>query len=444
MKARLQATLTRIKAAQANVIGHQKNVVGLTLAVSDLTKEVIQEGLTAKARQDTQKKLDKETQKLSEAQDRVGEAEQELGDLVAEKAEIMRQLAEIQGRPPRAEGGDEAVVQGSQLASIPTFDGSATTDGEAWIRMVDRAMEQFGWTSRQTAQAVRNKMTGEARLFVDNQEDEGLPGTNTWNEGGDNLRKMLLDKYGFTYSAATAAHALEDLKQSTNETVDQFYERTRFAVSKFLSDMDKDGPHRETYQSMFRRLTFTHFKGGMFQQYRQAIYSAVAARQPTTPRALLEAARSAELEAGKSRKDVMYKKVAETILDEKDEEPEAEIKKDEDKTPEAKSLDATVAELAKEVEMLRQGGRGRGGRGRGRGGRGGRGGGRGRGACHGCGKNGHWWKQCFKNPNRQAPRPWQPWPQGAAAPANNPFMRPPGNRMNEMAYDDSGAYEALN
>lgn len=494
MKQALENTLTNIQSSQKTIRDLREAILGLNISVNDLSLKILEEGLTDVTREEIQADYAKDQQKMSETQDKLTQAEQKMADLMIQKNSLMTKIANLPhpipipgpGDPPPGPRQDHG-VQGSQISSIPLFDGGVGVDGEAWIRMVDRAKDQFGWTSRQTAQTVRNRLLGEARMFVDNQEDEGIPGTLEWDETENNLRAMLIDKYGFTYSAATAAHALEDLKQNNSETVDQFYERVRFAVSKFLADMDKTGANAETYRNMFQRLTFTHFKGGIFQQYRVAIYSSVSARQPTTARALLEAARSAELEAGKSRKDVVFKKVAEVKQggadmsfvssgpDREEEDHKATEKgataKEGDGNSSGSSNDkgktdseTTVEELAKEMKEMKKmmqnqnqgkgkgkggnNGRGRGGRGGFRG-RGGRGRGGGRGNCHGCDQADHWWKYCPQNPNRAQGNQrfggnyqnFQPY-QGGAGPAFNPYQQ--GNRHNNELTFEEGYYEALN
>ena len=421
ISAQLQRCLTKLKSLQLQVSNSQKEILGLTISVSDLAVQLNVPGLTAAQREQFQTGYDTDHAKLQEAQARLVDEEMALAAMAAEKKQLTTQLLEATATgdlSSTTDGVEHRSVQGSQISSIPMFDGSPGVDGEAWIRLVDRARDQFGWTARQTAQTARNRLTGDARMFVDNNEVEGLAGIDNWADGPDNLRSMLIDKFGYTYSAATAAHALEDLKQATNETVDQFYERVRFAVSKFLADMEKTGPHVVTYQNMFQRLTFTHFKGGIFPSYRQAIYNAASDRQPSTPRVLLEAARVVELEAGKSKKDVVFKKINEMRAGE-----EADLafvqpaeaaavsapKEEEPKTDEVEELKKEVEAINKKMQQQQQqrgGGRGRGrggNRWRGRGGGRWRGGGRGRGrgSCNGCGAHDHWWRECPQNPQRQ-------------------------------------------
>ena len=464
----LQRLIGRIKTTQVQIANDQKEILGLAISVRDLDDKIRRPGLEGQKKATLQTAYDTDNDKLVEVQGRLADAEATLAGYIAEKGQLMQQLLDATAASGGADLPAEGrTVQGSQISSIPIFDGSPGTDGEAWIRLVDRAKDQFGWSSRQTAQTARNRLTGDARLFVDNNEIEGLRGLDDWDEGDENLRAMLVDKFGFTYSAATAAHALEDLKQSTGETVDQFYERVRLAVSKFLADMEKTGAHQATYANMFQRLTFTHFKGGIFGAYRQSIYTAPTERQPNTPRALLEAARVVELEAGKSKKDVVYKKVNEVSKHTGPDEPRfsasagAEKTEEDDKPAEEKPEGAVaqeLQELKKSVEALnkkvpnppQRGGRGRGnwrgGRGRGRGGgrwqRGrGRGGG-GRGACNGCGAFDHWWRECPQNAQNGAQGAWPPHQGG---PAFNPYRgRGRGGfpfHNNEITFSDDGFFD---
>ena len=459
----LNRVLDRIQAGQKIITDAQKAALGLNISLSELSEKALEKGLDASAKVAIQQQFENDTQKLVDTNAKLNDAEKDLSGLLAEKAELVRKLKDLVETDAAALPTMDSAVQGSQISSIPVFDGSPGVDGDAWIRTVDRAKDQFNWTSRQTAQTARNRLTGEARLFVDNQEMEGLPGTQDWDQGSANLRDMLLDKFGYRYNAATAAHALEDLKQTASDTVDQFYEKVRFSVSKFMADQEKTGAHLKAYQNMFQKLTYTHFKGGLFSSYRQAIFSSTSERQPTTPLQLLEAARSAELEAGKSKKDLVFKKVTEVTAANPEEEFTSTVSKttpagEETQKKPVPSPDPDLASLAKEVDaiqrQLQQRGRGRGrggGHRRGYGGRGWRGAkgrGGGRGGCNGCGAADHWWRQCPQNPNRAMPGQQQGqrggWLQyqGGAGPAGNPFQGGP-KLNNELTFND-GFYDHLN
>ena len=106
------------------------------------------------------------------------------------------------------------VMQGSSVSAIPEYSGVFGSDAEAFVKLVDRAKDQYKWESRATALMVRSKLTGAARLFVDNQEKELLPGIDNWDEdiaGGHNLRTQLLSKFTIPTSAVAETNAIEDL-----------------------------------------------------------------------------------------------------------------------------------------------------------------------------------------------------------------------------------------
>ena len=60
-------------------------------------------------------------------------------------------------------------MQGSIIGQLPEFSGSYVADAEAFVKLIDSTKDQHNWQSRQTTQMVRSKLTGQARLFVDNQ-----------------------------------------------------------------------------------------------------------------------------------------------------------------------------------------------------------------------------------------------------------------------------------
>ena len=66
-------------------------------------------------------------------------------------------------------------IHGGQLQTIPTYDGSGNV--KEFIRLVDRAKEQFTWSNEATSAAVKSKLTGEAYSWLRTKEiqfDEGL------------------------------------------------------------------------------------------------------------------------------------------------------------------------------------------------------------------------------------------------------------------------------
>lgn len=422
----LQGCITALKKLQDETRAIEGQVAGYEILVQDLRAQLRGAELPKAQRAPKQEDLQTELSKIAEAQTSLEANWRRITELTLERATLLDKLSTVPTRQPENiydevnHGGGAAAsnasdyrkssVQGGQLASLPSFSGIPGTDGEAWLRQVDRAMKQFNWTDEQTATAARSKLKGDAMLFVDNQEDEDVEGLSRW-EGAKNLRSMLFERFSLTLSAATASHALDDLNQKTGETIDQLYDRVRYAVTKFLFDFQNK--KTESYKAIYQRLLFTQFKSSIHSSYRQAIFSSVQGQQPQTATELLEAARSTEKEAGKCKRDTLKKNVGEVATSTPTTEDDLQ------EGPPQKDEEPSLKDLIKEVEALKKGfarrgrgGRGYGGRGRGNGGRGGqqgspqvhtpfRGGGRGgagRGHdprhCHNCGGRGHWKVQC--------------------------------------------------
>lgn len=402
----LQGYIERIKALQDETREREKVLTGHEIAARDLRQQLTRASLTGEEKVTKQAAYEAETQKIANSQ---AESEDTWSRLAAALKARNELYDKMNTRPMEAESLDSSHlsqttpvkpygVQGGQLTSLALFTGAG--DGETWLRQVDRAQVQFGWTDKQTAIAARSKLQGDALLYIDNQEDEDLPGIDAWKEGDSNLRKMLFARFSLSLSEATASHALDDLSQKAHETVDQLFDRVRYAVNKFLYNFDDKTT--ENYKAIYKRLLFMHFKTAMNPSYRQAIFSAVHGQQPQNPLSLLEAARNAEQEAGKSKRDHLKKNVNE-LSTSQDKSPEQKTKTDTGEN----SKEPTLESLAREVDAIQRQwatrGRGRGARGRGgrgRGAPGGRGGG-GRGGpptgsytCYNCGGKGHWRKHC--------------------------------------------------
>ena len=442
--------LMEINEAKKDIAGHsvQRDNYSASISAAKTTAE----------KQTAQTNFNKAKQQVDTATEKLAALETSYIETMRRKNSVATRIASAptptppppHNPTPAGPSPSSSGVQGGQLAAITAFDGSPTVDAEQWIKMIDRFKTNFNWTTEQTAQTVRNKLTGEAALFVDNQEEEGIEGTGVWDtDGKKNLRTMLLKKFAPYLSAATASHAIDDLKQGGTESVGTFYERVRQAVTKFLTGHPrKTQPEKTAYSRTYGRLVFNFFKVGMYDQYRTRIFSGTEANHPKTHDDLMEAARGIELEAGKSKRDHLPKKAA--AIAKPGDEPESEA----EETPSEES--DVIADLTKRLEAIegrrnnwRGNRRGRGGGGqRGGGQRGGfRGRGRGQGNNRGggggankrnqncilCQQPGHWVSDCpynaLKNPGafRGPPR------------APPPFWQRNVPRMQEMQSGEAGA-----
>lgn len=426
----LEKVYTEISRVRVALQKEKSALLGYEISTADLTGQLKNPKLTTAERKAKHEAFQTEDVKIQETIAAIAVEEKNLLKLVEGKREMEQILDATGHKRQEFEGarGAPQGVQGSQIASIPSFDGAPGTDGEKWIRMIDRFKINFSWTSRQTAQTIRNKLTGEAALFVDNQDDEGILGTDNWDDAGQpNLREMLMNKFAITLSAATASHAIDDLTQGVQELVDPFYERVRYAVTKFLHGFNRTTRgEKDAYSRIYQRLVFNLFKTGLHTLYRQQIFSGPTVSQPKTAVNLLEAARNAELEAGKTKKVSVLSATSQEEEPTESPGPTAEPQR---------AAELSLESLTKEIVALRkampQRGRGRfRGRSRGRGGRP-RGpiGGQGQG-CFICGALDHWSRYC---PQRdQAPRG-----RGGFRPQMRNQRGNRGWQMNEMYFDNN-------
>ena len=447
MAADLTAVIRNLSKAERTLIAVETDISGLEISVNDLKNQMQRVNKSSKTSDEekraAQENYAAETEKLKEELRKQEALETEIFTLRKQKIDLLKAIkteedeARVAGGPtyevlsPRDSNSN---MQGSVISQIPEYNGAFGAEAESFVKLIDRTKDQYNWLSKPTAYMVRTKLTGAARTFVDNQEKEMLTGIDEWDGDvleGKNLKQMLLDKFAMPITAAAATTAVEELKQENQESVDSFYERTRFAVDKLLFNVARTtAEEKKTYQTLFQTQVYIFFKAGLLSTYRTKIFSAPQNLIPVTAVALLEAARNAEREINIGKKNISPKaifsadnvnpEIAETSVSKAaDSGSNSTISgPTRDSTLEVETLKLQVAELQKQFRGRGRGrgNRGRGGRGfnRGRGGnqmrRGypggarGRGIGRGRGrpdlGCFNCGQMGHWADAC---PEPRAP-----------------------------------------
>ena len=435
----LETLLQTLVTKETAILQMEKDVTGIEINVQEMNKNLKAVHKNAKSTEEEKSAAESayatEQEKLKVALADLAKLEVDVVRLRRRKRELMETIKTEENLARRSDpiydvpagGGtnERSQMQGSIISQLPEFNGSFGSDAESFIKLIDRTKDQFSWASKATAQMVRSKLTGAARMFVDNQEKEMIPGIEDWDgvvPGGVNLRQMLLEKFALPVSAVAATNAIEDLKQENHETVDSFYERTRFAVDKLLFNVPKETLEEKTnYRRLFGTQVFIFFKAGLLLIYRTKIFSAAQAQIPTDARSLLEAARNAEREANPTKPKNLFPKAVHEIEIEKTSK-EGDLSADGSQTS---SISASVEleDLSRQLnaiqEQLKQRGRGRGGfprrqfrGGRYRGFRGGRGGGqqnqrggrgrggfqrgKGRGRCFICDDESHWADKCPK------------------------------------------------
>ena len=350
----------------------ESSIAGLEISVIDLKGQSVRTAKDEKAseeeRKASQQAYTDEARKLKERRRDAARQEQIVLQLRQAKRAAKMDVKREQEDPAYEVLTPKSTpqMQGSVVASIPDYSGALGLACEGWVKQIDRTKAQYDWTSKATAQMVRNKLTGSAGLFIDNQEKEFIKGIDTWDaevQNGQNLRTMLLEKFSITTSASAATQAVGELKQDAMESVDSFYERVRFGVDKLLYNFPKNEEHLDDYQQLFRSQVWIFFKAGLQQSITEKIFNTAADKWPNTSTELLQAARTVEREKAGTGRRVFSPRALNQI----------DVRENEDEA-------AAQAEPRQQQEIFR-GRFGRGGRGRGQGR--GRGRGRGRGGGHG-------------------------------------------------------------
>ena len=418
----LEVVLQELLDAEQELIQRETETAGIDISVSALKTQMSNVNKNAKSTEEEKRAIQQQYKDEAEKLKIRLEADTQLEiKIIRLRQEKQRLLSKVKNED---EGYDvlnpkpAPQMQGSVIGQLPEFSGSYGADAEAFVKLIDRTKDQQNWQSRQTAQMVRSKLTGQARLFVDNQEKEFIPGLDEWDNdvpNGQNLRQMLLAKFALPVSAIAATNAIEHLKQEPNEYVDSFYERVRYSVDKLLYNLPKSSPVEiGNYRQIFTTQVFIFFKAGLLPLYSTKIFS--AAVPPTNAHELLEAARNAEREVQGGRKAITPKQLCELQYGETMEVHENKSQEEEKSKISLEDLQVQLNAIQQQQQQFRGGQqrRPRGGRrfrgnprGRGRGqalrrpGWRGRGipfqRGRGqsaRGRCFNCGSSDHWIQEC--------------------------------------------------
>ena len=271
-----------------------------------------------------------------------------------------------------------AAVAGGQINATHAYDG--TTDVELYIGHVRRNIGQFAWTPEQTANVVKNKLTGGAAQWLRGMELRGVD-TAAWPE----LRTQLRAKYKPAMNAIAATSAMKGLAQRENENVSDFFDRVIALVDLKNHAYTAAQKAEAAYQVHFMADVYLFFSSGMKDEIRLKAMS--GSDPPTTAADLLTTAVTVETQM-KNDKIPKYAVLSTEGAEKKAKSPT----EPENDTP----WSAEMAMLTKKVEEMSTR-RFQNKRGRGYGDTRGRGRGRGRKqdvTCYNCRMRGHYAFEC--------------------------------------------------
>jgi len=187
---------------------------------------------------------------------------------------------------------------GSQLATIPPYDGTEGLQVEIWLNRIDRAKRQFRWSDAGTAVAALSKLTGSAGNWLDSMDRINAT-PNTW-EGETGLRAILKERFYPIVTGMEASHATYNLRQLAGETASQFFDRCRIAVDKMNHLVDEEDKQSDLYRRTYDHYVYTFFSAGLNESVRR---KALATNNPPTEaKALLKSAKI--IEAEESQKQI--------------------------------------------------------------------------------------------------------------------------------------------
>ena len=198
-----------------------------------------------------------------------------------------------------------AGVTGSQLNSIPQFDGATDSDVEVLTDNIDAAIITYAWEEHQACGAAKSRLTGLAAKWLRSQGKMARV-WNAWNDvaavagppavaAAEGFKTALKTRFLEMINEIGATNAVVDLKQKPSENVDDFYDRCVLAMDRknqALPIAQRQGPN---YQVQLLNDVYTWFGAGLKEEIRAMCLGGPA--PPITADTLLRAAKNAEKES---------------------------------------------------------------------------------------------------------------------------------------------------
>lgn len=187
-------------------------------------------------------------------------------------------------------------INGSQLSSLPTYDGS--TDVDLFIATATGLAAGFAWDDAELCQAVKGRLLGAGQQWLEAQRKKTIVHDAFVGVGG--LKDALIRRFGERISELAAADAITKLEQGENENVDSFHDRVIIALDKKNFSYTPAEKAAANYRGHFDIETYTFFAAGLKEAIRTRTMGSVT--PPRTIETLLTAARSVELEMSRAKK----------------------------------------------------------------------------------------------------------------------------------------------
>jgi len=291
-----------------------------------------------------------------------------------------------------AAGQEPSPAGGSQMTTIPYFDGTEGLAVEIWLRSIDSAAAQFNWNSITTCQTVKRRLTGYASVWLHAAEERRNNVFTHWIapegvEDTEGLRFVIRKRFYPHITRVESCAATANLKQLPSETASQFFDRCILAVEKKNSHASPEERRQPFYKRALEHDIFSYFSAGLKDSTRIKILG--NGNAPQEPDELLTAARAVEAEEAKRQFGVQSLLAAHSIggaMEESKREEKAEVNKEEDPIV---VLTAAIKNLHKGIKRGTQANRNAP-----RGGRMNNYMSKGSNNCYNCGKPGHFAREC--------------------------------------------------
>ncbi len=186
-------------------------------------------------------------------------------------------------------------VKPGQLQTLPSFNGERGEGFITWLETLEAAKITYNWAEDALIQVAKAKGGTAIAEWDRGNRLRGVTAT-TWL-GNPSFRELLHTRFGPKYTAATAVHAVADLKQKPRESCASFMDRVILAVNRQNYNITQVQKDTQTYKDVFNAAIVSHFGAGLQSDISTVVLGAADA--PATVDAILRAAEAVEAETAK-------------------------------------------------------------------------------------------------------------------------------------------------